>query len=80
MIKREGIYTVVVNTNPYLHGEAETRGYIVTKLISSITKGRLHIVGKTFKKPQLVEKIVNRIAEDQRIIAHEASLNTQKSW
>ncbi|MFQ6087078.1 MAG: VWA domain-containing protein, partial [Candidatus Bathyarchaeia archaeon] len=79
MIKREGIHTVVVNTNPYLYGEAETRGYIVTKLISSITKGRLHIVGKTFKKPELVEKIVNRIAEDQRMIAHEASLDAQRN-
>ncbi len=80
MIKREGIYTVVVNTNPYSYGEAETRGYVVTKLISSITKGRLHIVGKTFKKPEIVEKIADRIAEDQRIIAHEASLNTQRNW
>ncbi|MFQ6074207.1 MAG: VWA domain-containing protein, partial [Candidatus Bathyarchaeia archaeon] len=79
MIKREGIYTVVVNTNPYVRGEAETRGYIVTKLISSITNGRLHMVGKTYKKPELVEKIVNRIAEDQRIIAHEASLKHKGS-
>jgi len=72
MIKREGIFTVVVNTNPHFYGR-ETYGFAVTELIASITNGRLHTVGRLATKEDLVERIVDKIALDQRTIAHEAS-------
>jgi len=74
MIQREGIYTVVVNTNPHFYGR-ETYGFMVTELIASITKGRLHTVGRLATQEELVEKIVDKIALDQKMIAHEASVS-----
>ncbi len=74
MIRREGVYAIVVNTNPHFLGR-ETYGFAVTELIASITKGRLHVVGRVARDEALVENIVNQIAEDQRLIAHEASLS-----
>lgn len=72
MIRREGINTIVVNTNPHMYGR-ETYGFAVTQLIASNTNGRLHTVGKLATEPELVERIVGRIAEDQCSIAREAS-------
>jgi len=74
MIHREGIYTVVVNTNPHIYGR-ETYGFAVTELIASFTKGRHHTVGRLTTKEGLVERIVDKIALDQKMIAHEASLS-----
>ncbi len=72
MIRKERVYTVIVNTNPHFFGR-ETYGFAVTELVASITKGRLHVVGKVARDEELVKGIVNQIAEDQRLIAHEAS-------
>jgi len=47
----------------------------VTELIASITNGRLHTVGRLATKEDLVERIVEKIALDQKMIAHEASLS-----
>ncbi|MEM4704862.1 MAG: VWA domain-containing protein, partial [Candidatus Bathyarchaeia archaeon] len=44
MIKREGVHTIVVNTNPNMYGR-ETYGFAVTKSIASVTGGAHHIVG-----------------------------------
>lgn len=74
MIRKEGIHTVVINTNPHMYGR-ETFGFAVTELIATDTHGRLHTVGKLTTEPELVEKIIEKVAEDQRSIAHEASLN-----
>jgi len=71
MIQKEGIYTVVVNTNPHSYGK-ETYGSVVTELIASITHGSLHAVGGLTSERELVENIVGRIAENQRLIAHNA--------
>ena len=71
MIRREGIYTVVVNTNPYLGGR-ETYGYTVTKQIAALTNGTCHEVGK-LRGEKLVKKMVEGLTEDRRIIAHDAS-------
>ncbi len=75
LVKKEGFQTIVVNTNPHVHGR-ETYGVTVTELITERTHGRLHVVGRQRNEPELVEKIIEKIAEDQRLIAHEASLNT----
>ncbi len=74
MIKREGIHTVVVNTNPHYFGR-ETYGFAVTKIISSITNGSHHQVGRLTHGKELVERIFEEITEDQRKIAHEVSLS-----
>lgn len=69
MIRKEGVYTIVVNTNPHFYGR-ETYGFSVTKQIASITAGSLHVVGRLASKEELAERILEKIAEDQRLIAH----------
>jgi Mg-chelatase subunit ChlI/Mg-chelatase subunit ChlD len=67
-IKREGIHTIVVNTNPHMYGR-ETYGLSVTKNISSITKGSHHAIGRLTTEKELIENMIARIGEDQRTIA-----------
>jgi Mg-chelatase subunit ChlI/Mg-chelatase subunit ChlD len=74
IIRKEGIHTVVVNTNPHYYGR-ETYGFAVTKIISSITNGSHHQVGRLTHGKELVERIFERITEDQRKIVHEVSLS-----
>ncbi|MFQ6068698.1 MAG: VWA domain-containing protein [Candidatus Bathyarchaeia archaeon] len=75
MIRKEGIHTIIINTNPHMYGR-ETYGFAVTELIAANTYGRLHTLGRLAGKPEFVEKIVEKIVEDQRSIVHEASLKT----
>jgi len=72
MIKKEGIHTVVVNTNPRLFGR-ETYGFAVTKVIAKLTDGKHHMVGRLTTEDEMIERIVTNIAEDRRTIAHEAT-------
>jgi len=71
VIKREGIYTVVVNTNPYIRGR-ETYGYVVTKQIVKLTNGTYHEVGRLYGE-KLIKRMFEGISQDKRIIAHDAS-------
>jgi magnesium chelatase subunit D len=75
MIRREGINTVVVNTNPHMYGR-ETYGFAVTELIARNTNGRLHTVGRLATEPELIERMVEKIAGDQHSIAHEPASNS----
>jgi len=72
IIGREGTRTIVVNTNPHLYGR-ETFGFAVTELIASLTRGSHHAVGRIADERELIERIVDKIAEDQRLIAHTAT-------
>jgi len=72
LIRKDGIFTIVVNTNPHLYGR-ETYGFAVTELIAFHTRGRLHTVGRMRSEPELVEGIIDKVAEDQRLIMLEAS-------
>ncbi len=72
IVRKEGIHTVIVNTNPHMYGR-ETYGFAVTQRIAANTNGKLHTVGRVTSEPELVERIVEKIAEDQRSIAHGAS-------
>lgn len=72
MIKKDGFHVIVINTNPHFYG-AESYGFIVTEHIAHLTGGSLHTVGRLALEPQIVEEIMEGIAEDQRIIAHEAA-------
>jgi len=72
IIKKEKIYTVVVNTNPVLAGW-QSSGLIVTKMIAKITNGSHHEVGRISKPEQLVDEIFEAITQDERLIAHTAS-------
>lgn len=72
IIRREGIHTIVVNTNPHLYGR-ETYGFAVTEFIASLTGGSHHVVGRIADEAELVERIVDKIAEDQRLIGHTAT-------
>jgi magnesium chelatase subunit D len=72
VIKKEGINTIVVNTNPRLYGR-ETYGFVVTRNIASITQGALHEVGRLATKDQFAQRIVEGIAEDRKLIGHNES-------
>jgi len=76
VVKKEGINTIVVNTNPHLYGR-ETYGFYVTKIIASITNGALHEVGRISREGEFVEKIATGIVEDRRQIAHNASKSSR---
>jgi magnesium chelatase subunit D len=78
MIKKEGIYTVVINTNPTLAGPS-TSGFLITKIIATITNGTHHEVAKHADKKKLIEKTFEAIAQDQRRISHQFSVGTPKS-
>jgi len=73
MIKKEGIYTVVVNTNPHFYGR-ETYGFVVTELIAKFTHGSLHTVGRLTQEREMIENIVDKLAQDQRLITHDPTL------
>jgi Mg-chelatase subunit ChlI/Mg-chelatase subunit ChlD len=70
MIKREGIHTIVINTNPHFYGR-ETYGFTVTKMIASITGGSHHEVGKFTTRTEMVQDIIAKIKEDQKRIFSE---------
>ena len=67
MIKREGIHTIVINTNPHMYGR-ETYGFLVTKSIASITNGNHHVIGRLTTKENMIEEVIERIREDQQKI------------
>ena len=67
-IKREGIHTIVINTNPHMYGR-ETYGLDVTRNITSITNGSHHVIGRLTTEKELIENMIARISEDQRKIA-----------
>ena len=74
MVKKQGIHTVVVNTNPHMYGR-ETYGLAVTRHIASVTSGSHHEVGRLAHGEELVERIFDGLLKDQRLIAHEASMS-----
>ncbi|MFQ5758735.1 MAG: VWA domain-containing protein, partial [Candidatus Bathyarchaeia archaeon] len=76
MIRKQGIHTVVVNTNPHMYGR-ETYGLAVTRYIASVTDGSHHEVGRLAHGEELVERIFEGLLEDQRLIAYEASLSSK---
>ena len=64
MIKREGIHTIVINTNPHLYGR-ETYGFLVTKVIASITNGNHHVIGRLTTREDMIEDMIKSVREDQ---------------
>jgi Mg-chelatase subunit ChlD len=80
MISREGINTIVINTNPHMLGK-ETYGKLVTEALAKMTGGSHHFVGRAFTPEELIENVTERIAEDQRRIAYESSrIPASKHW
>jgi len=74
MIRREGIHTIVVNTNPHLYGK-ETYGLLVTKIISLITNGSHHVIGRLTTREDMIKNMIENIREDQTKI-----ISTQCEW
>lgn len=70
MVKREGIHSVVINTNPHMYGR-ETYGFQITEQIAYITGGSHHVIGTLTTERDLVNNMVERIREDQRAIITE---------
>jgi Mg-chelatase subunit ChlI/Mg-chelatase subunit ChlD len=73
VIRREGIQSIVINTNPHLFGR-ETYGFEVTKLIASITRGSHHIIGRLSTDTDMIKDMIQLIKEDQRKIVYEKPL------
>jgi len=73
MIKREGIHAIVINTNPHLFGR-ETYGFLVTKIIASITNGSHHVIGRLTTREDMIENMIERVRGDQRKIVSENTL------
>jgi len=74
VIKREGIHVIVINTNPHMYGR-ETYGFLVTRIIASITNGSHHVIGRLTAKKDMVENMIEGIREDQRKIVYEKALS-----
>jgi Mg-chelatase subunit ChlD len=69
LVKREGIHTIIVNTNPHLYGR-ETYGFRRKKAIAKITRGSHHEVSKLTTPKDMVRDTVDRIRGDQRKMVH----------
>lgn len=67
MIKREGINTIVINTNPNMYGR-ETYGFAVTRKIASVTNGTHHTVGVLTREHEIISSVVGVIRADQKKI------------
>jgi Mg-chelatase subunit ChlD len=70
--RRDGVHTVVVNTNP-VEVYWQYSGIELTERIAEITKGSHHEVGWIKEKEQLVGEIYSAITQDERLISLEAS-------
>ncbi len=69
MVKREGIHTITVNTNPHMYGR-ETYGFTVTERVALLTNGTHHAVGRLATNKEVVENMIEHIRDDQRSIAN----------
>lgn len=70
LVRREGIHTIVVNTNPHMYGR-ETYGFLVTEMVASITKGSHHTIGRLTTPKDMIRDMMEIIRENQRRIAYE---------
>jgi hypothetical protein len=70
--RRDGIHTVVVNTNP-VTVDWQYSGVLLTESIAEITKGSHHEVGWVTERTQLVDEIYGAISQDERLISLEGS-------
>ena len=67
VVRREGIHTIVINTNPHVFGR-ETYGFMITERIAYMTGGSHHAIGTLTTSKQIVEDMIEDIKEDQRSI------------
>jgi magnesium chelatase subunit D len=65
VIKRDGIHTIVINTNPHVLGR-ESYGLSVTEWIALITGGSHHAIGRLATKESMIENMIDDIRKDQR--------------
>jgi len=72
MIKKEGIHTVVINTNPVLAGW-QASGLLVTQMIAKITNGSHHNVGRISNPEEMADEMFELISKDERLISHKTS-------
>ncbi|MEM3579078.1 MAG: AAA family ATPase [Candidatus Bathyarchaeia archaeon] len=70
LVRREGINTIVINTNPHFYGR-ETYGFLVTKTIAHLTRGSHHEIGKLTTPKDMVKNMIELIKENQRKIVYE---------
>ncbi|MGQ9539291.1 MAG: VWA domain-containing protein [Candidatus Bathycorpusculaceae bacterium] len=70
LVRREGIPTIIVNTNPHMYGR-ETYGFFVTEMIASTTKGSHYTIGRLATQKDMVKDMMEVIKEDQKRIVYE---------
>ena len=78
MIRREGINTIVINTNPHFYGR-ETYGFIVTETIALITRGSHHAIGKLTTKTEMIQNMITKLKEDQKRIIYEKPVASRQT-
>jgi Mg-chelatase subunit ChlD len=67
LVRREGIHTVVINTNPHMYGR-DTYGFWITERMAQLTGGTHHAIGTLTTNAELVENMIGHIKEDERTI------------
>ncbi|MBS7616860.1 VWA domain-containing protein [Candidatus Bathyarchaeota archaeon] len=72
LIRREGIHTIIINTNPHFYGR-ETYGFIVTELIALHTNGSHHAIGRLTTQKDLINDMFEKIKKDQAQIASQTT-------
>ncbi|UCH31207.1 MAG: VWA domain-containing protein [Candidatus Bathyarchaeota archaeon] len=72
LIRKEKVNTIIINTNPHHYGR-ETYGFAVTKSMASKMNGTHHAIGRLTTESEFIGDMVEKIIEDQRLIAHKAS-------
>jgi Mg-chelatase subunit ChlD len=78
VIKRDGIHTIVINTNPHVLGR-ESYGLSVTEWIALITGGSHHAIGRMATKESMIENMIEDIREDQRNVIDEKQRPNQRA-
>ncbi|MCD6242144.1 VWA domain-containing protein [Candidatus Bathyarchaeota archaeon] len=79
IVKKEGVNTIIVNTNPHVYGR-ETYGFLVTEEIARITNGSLHTVGRIRSKEEFVNEVMEKIAEERGRITYASSKVMMESF
>ncbi len=77
IIRRLGIHTIVVNTNPHMYGR-ETYGLEVTQRIAQLTGGTHHATGTITTSSEMVESIIEGIRQDERSITEQRNVSKRE--
>jgi magnesium chelatase subunit D len=79
IIKKEGIQTIIVNTNVFMAGRS-SYGSTVTKVLAAATDGSHHQIDKLSEGKERVDEIFWGIKQDQKKIIRGEALKEVQLW